>query len=76
MLLLLHLSRLHINKAFKPPFIGTQSLSSSELYELDSKTLDTSSVYILILSSDMKKAPVLVKVHNDKAYIHTCETTI
>ena len=74
--LLLLLPKLPMNRAFKLPSIGTQYTNSLKPYGLDSKILGTSSVYTLILCNDMKEALVLVKVHNDEAYIHDSKATI
>ena len=60
--LLLHLLKLHMNKVFKLPSIGTQSISGSEPYELDLKIPSTNTVYISIRCSDTAEGLVLVKV--------------
>ena len=70
------LPKLLMNKAFKPPSIGTQYTNSLELYELDSKILGTSSVYTSILCSNTEEVLVLMKVHIDKAYTHNSKAAI
>ena len=66
--LLLHQTNLHAVKVFKPPSIGTQSISGLEPYDLDQKILGTSSVYTMILCSNTAEGLATVKVHNDEAY--------
>ena len=72
----LHLPKLHMNKAFKQPSIGTQSISGLEPYELDLKILSTSTAYTSIPCSDTAEDLALAKVPTDEAYIHDSKATI
>ena len=67
--LLLLQTRLHAIKACRPLYTGTQSISISVLFKLDSKTHDTNSVHTLIPHNDTAEDLATVQVHYDKVYI-------
>ena len=60
--LLLQQVQLHAIKAFRPPSIGIPSINTSVLFELDLKTLGTSSVHTSILWAGIAEGPAIVQV--------------
>ena len=67
--LLLHRIRTHAVKAFRLPYTGIPSTSTSVLFESDSKIQDTSSAHTSILWPDTAEDLATVQVHYDEAYI-------
>ena len=59
----------HIIKAYRLLYTGILSTNTSVLFELDSKTHDTSSIYTSIQWPDTAKDPAIAVAHYDEACI-------